>query len=272
MDALIVLPVLIGWISGWVVNYLADALPATRRFSHPACTQCGHALPFGAYLALRPCPNCHQHRPARVWLVQTILLAANLYIWFRPPFGIFSFHPPYRMEYVLGSILLTYFATVFVIDLEHHLILHPTSIFGALFGLGLGLWINGVFATLIGGLAGLIIMLAFYCFGVLFSRLRARRMRGAGQEADDEEALGSGDVILAGVLGLILGWPFIWFGLLLGILLGGLAGIVMVLYLMIARRYKTEALMVFMPYGPFFITGAFLLLFIPALIAPIVPR
>ncbi len=41
-------------------------------------------------------------------------------------------------------------------------------------------------------------------------------MQAAGQDADNEEALGFGDVILAGVLGLILGWPFIWFGLLLG--------------------------------------------------------
>ena len=152
------------------------------------------------------------------------------------------------------------------------MILHPTSIFGALFGLGLGLWINGLFPTLIGGLAGLIIMLVFYYFGILFSRFRVRRMQAAGQDSDNEEALGFGDVILAGVLGLILGWPFIWFGLLLGILLGGLAGVLMVLYLMILKRYKTEALMVFMPYGPFFITSAFLILFIPAWIAPIVPK
>ena len=176
------------------------------------------------------------------------------------------------MGYALGMILLTYFAIVFVIDFEHRLILHPTSIFGAFFGLGLGIWINGLFSTLIGGLAGLIIMLVFYYLGVLFSRFRARRMQTAGQDSDNEEALGFGDVILAGVLGLTLGWPFIWFGLLLGILLGGLVGVIMVLYLMIAKRYKTEALMVFMPYGPFFITSAFLILFIPTLIAPIVPK
>ncbi len=163
-------------------------------------------------------------------------------------------------------------STIFVIDFEHRLILHSTSIFGALFGLGLGIWINnGIGPSLIGGLTGLVIMLVFYYFGVLFSHLRARRLQAAGQDADNEEALGFGDVILAGVLGLILG-PLIWFGLLLGILLGGLVGAIMVLYLIISKRYKTEALMIFMPYGPFFITSAFLLLFIPALIAPIVPK
>lgn len=271
MDFLILIPILAGWISGWIVNYLADVLPLTRRFSRPTCTHCGQNLPTASYLALRPCPNCGQRRPARVWFVQAILLIANLYIWFKSPFSIFNFHPPYRLEYVLGMLLLTYFAIAFVIDLEHHLILHQTSIFGALLGLGLGLWMNGLIPTLLGGLAGIVIMLVFYYFGILFSRLRARRMQTAGQDADDEEALGFGDVILAGVLGLILG-PFIWFGLLLGILLGGLAGIVMVLYLMIAKRYQTQALMVFMPYGPFFITSAFLILFIPTWIAPFIPK
>ena len=273
MDFFLIFPVLAGWISGWMVNYLADVLPVTRRFSRPACPHCGQNFPLASYLAFRPCPNCHQRRAPRVWLVQAIILIISIYIWIKSPFSIFHFHPLYDwIGYVLGMILLTYFAMVFVIDFEHRLILHPTSIFGALFGLGLGIWINGLFPTLIGGLAGLIIMLVFYYFGILFSRFRVRRMQAAGQDSDNEEALGFGDVILAGVLGLILGWPFIWFGLLLGILLGGLAGILMVLYLTILKRYKTEALMVFMPYGPFFITSAFLILFIPAWIAPIVPK
>ena len=69
--------------------------------------------------------------------------------------------------------------------------------------------------------AGEINDVAFYYFGVLFTRIRTKRMLAMGQEVDDEEALGAGDVILVTVLGLILGWPLIWFGLLLGILLGG---------------------------------------------------
>jgi len=272
MNFLVVIPFFVGWISGWLVNYLADVLPTMRLFSSPTCSHCGQSIPAATYLAFLPCPHCHRRRPARVWFVQGIMLIVNIYIWFRSPFSIFSFHPPFRMEYVLGAILLVYFATVFVIDFEHRLILHPTSIFGALFGLGLGIWINGLIHTLIGGIAGLAIMLIFYYLGILFSRFRASRLRAAGQDSDNEEALGFGDVILAGVLGLILGWPVIWFGLLLGILLGGLAGVLLILYLMISKRYQREALMVFMPYGPFFITSAFLLLFIPALIAPIVPK
>ncbi|MRR32837.1 hypothetical protein EG834_21460, partial [bacterium] len=63
---------------------------------------------------------------------------------------------------------------------------------------------------LLGGLAGFTIMFVFYLLGVAFAKARARRMRAAGLETDDEEALGAGDVILSTVLGLFLGWPLIW--------------------------------------------------------------
>ncbi len=175
------------------------------------------------------------------------------------------------MGYVLGMALLTYFAVVFVIDIEHRLILHPTSIVGALLGLFIGLWINGVVPTLLGGLAGFAIMLTLYYLGVLFSKFRARRLKAQGLETDDEEALGAGDVILSGILGFVLGWPFIWFGLLLGILLGGMIGIVLILVLVISQRYRKQALMVFMPYGPFFIASAFFILFLPNWIVHVVP-
>ncbi len=87
-------------------------------------------------------------------------------------------------------------------------------------------------------------------------------MQAAGQADDEEEALGGGDVYLAGVLGLMLGWPFIWDGLLLGVLLGGLFSIVFLLTLLVRRRYSSEALMTFIPYGPYFIISALYILFL----------
>ena len=87
-------------------------------------------------------------------------------------------------------------------------------------------------------------------------------MQAAGQAADDEEALGGGDVYLAGVLGLMLGWPFIWDVLLLGVLFGGIISLLFIGALFIRQRYSSEALMTFMPYGPFFILSAFYKLFL----------
>jgi leader peptidase (prepilin peptidase)/N-methyltransferase len=262
MMFILVLPILIGWLSGWLVNYLADVLPLTYRFTHPTCVQCGHEYSIGNYLSFQPCKNCGHSRGWRPWVVQALMLAASLYTWIRP----------HRMGYALGMVLLTYYGVVLIIDLEHRLILHPTSIFGALLGLGLGTWLHGPIPTLLGGLGGFAIMLVLYYLGVLFSKLRARRMAKFGQQADDEEALGAGDVILAGVLGLILSWPFIWFGLLLGILLGGVIGILVVLYLVITKKYGKDALMVFMPYGPFFIASAFFMMFVPNWITAILPK
>ncbi len=249
----VVIPLLIGWVSGWIVNYLADTLPTTRRLSTPACAQCGHVYPLSIYLTVRACPNCGHRRGLRPWLVQFAMLAVSLYTWIKP----------HRMGYAAGMLLLAYFAVVVVIDMEHRLILHPTSVVGALLALGIGLWVQGFVPTLLGGLGGFVIMLALYYLGVLFSKYRARRLKAAGQETDTEEALGAGDVILAGILGLVLGWPIIWFGLLLGILLGGIVGILLLVTMLVRGRYGKQALMVFMPYGPYFIMSAFFILFLP---------
>lgn len=256
-----IIPALIGWLIGWVVNYLSDVLPITRRFSTPTCQHCGSAYSLKDYLFLRPCPNSHA-RKARAWIVQIVLLAFSVYIWSQPPS---------KFGYWAGIALLAYLGTVFVIDLEHRLILHPTSIFGSLLALGLGTVSHGLVPTLLGGLAGLLIMLAFYYLGVWFAKIRARRMRAQGQEVDDEEALGAGDVILVTVLGFLVGWPLIWFCILFSILLGGLVSFFLVIGLLLTRRYETNALMVFIPYGPYFLIGAALIVFFPKFLAAIIP-
>jgi len=190
------------------------------------------------------------------------MLAASIYIWISPPS---------KLGYLPGMLLITYFGVVFLIDMEHRLILHPTSIFGSVLGLIVGTASHGITATLLGGLGGFLIMLGFYYFGVWFARIRTKRMLAAGQEADDEESLGAGDVILAAILGLMLGWPLIWFCLLLGILLGGFFSLLLVLWLVVTRKYGKNALMLFIPYGPYFIISAFLIIFFPKFIQTLIP-
>lgn len=191
-----------------------------------------------------------------------VMVAVHVYVWM---------NPPSKLNYFVSILLTGYLATVFVIDLEHRLILHPTSIFGSLLGLGVG-WLNyGLGTTLLGGLAGFLIMLTFYLFGVLFSRIRARQLLKAGKPTDEEEALGAGDVILSAIIGFMLGWPLIWLGLLTGILLGGAISLLLLVWLVLTRRYKENALMVFVPYGPYFIVSTFLILYIPGFMARLVP-
>jgi prepilin signal peptidase PulO-like enzyme (type II secretory pathway) len=72
------------------------------------------------------------------------------------------------------------------------------------------------------------------------------------------EALGFGDVNLSGVLGLILGWPLILPTLFLSILIGGVVSLVYMLTMLAFRRYQ---LLMAIPYGPFLVSGAVLLIF-----------
>jgi prepilin signal peptidase PulO-like enzyme (type II secretory pathway) len=261
MSITLIIPLMLGWLAGWLVNYLADVLPVTRRFSRPRCPLCGAPFTAQSYLLFQPCSNNHPRR-IRLWVVQVVITALSVYTWITPPS---------KIGYFLGLILLIYFGVIFVIDLEHRLILHPTSIFGAVLGLVLGIIAHGTGPTLLGALGGLLIMLAFYYLGVLFTHFRAKRMRALGQEPDDEEALGSGDVILVTVLGLLVGWPLIWLCLLYGILLGGLVSLLIFLWLIVSGRYKTSALMTFIPYGPYFIVTAGLVIYFPKFLSMIVP-
>jgi len=257
----LIIPAVIGWLSGWLVNYFSDVLPTTRQLSQPNCLKCGVPFTWKDYLLFRPCPNGHR-RNLRAWFVQVLAIVTSLYLWI---------YPPSKLGYIIGLILTIYFGIIFVIDLEHRLILHPTSIFGSLLGLFVGTLSHGFFATLLGGLGGLLIMLIFYLLGVLFTRIRLRRLQLSGQPTDDEEALGAGDVILSTIIGLMLGWPLIWFGILVGVLLGGAVSILLILWLVITRKYEKNALMVFIPYGPYLILSAFLILYFPKYLAVLVP-
>jgi len=254
-------PVLVGFLSAGFTNYLGDQLPKTRWLSRPACSNCGTAQGWLEYLAAQACRKCRHSRGLRPWIVSGSMLLLSVFTWLRP----------HRMGYALGMLLLTYFGVVVLIDLEHRLILRPTSIVGAGLALGIGWWLHGPLPTLLGGLAGFGIMGAFYYLGILFTRLRARRLQAAGLAADNEEALGAGDVTLSAILGLLLGWPLIWFGLLLGVLLGGAIGLIIVLLALARGDYGRKALMLFMPYGPSFVLSAFLIMFLPSLVARFLP-
>ena len=68
----------------------------------------------------------------------------------------------------------------------------------------------------------------------------------------------SHDVILGGILGLILGWPGIVAGLVLGILIAGLVSFLYLVGMALIRRYQAFTAI---PYGPFLVASALLLLF-----------
>jgi leader peptidase (prepilin peptidase)/N-methyltransferase len=264
MSVYVIFPILLGLLSGMVVNYLSDVLPFTMRLGNPVCTLPGCQKPFSwkDYLSFKPCPYCQHPRNIRTYITLLVCLVTSLYVWFSPPV---------RLGYAPSFLFLVYLFLVAVIDLEHRLILRPLSIAGLILAAGAGWLMHGWLATLIGGVAGFAIMYLFYLFGKLFTRSRARRL---GQDpAQMEESLGSGDVTLTTILGLFLGWPLIWFGLLMGVLLGGLIGLLIVLFVMFVRQKKKEqALTTFFPLGPAYILSAILLVYLPGLISLGLPK
>jgi leader peptidase (prepilin peptidase) / N-methyltransferase len=236
-----------GWVAGVLVNYLADILPVQRKLSLPICPSCRSPMGLKNYFIWpRVCAGCGRRRSFRGWVVEITLTIATFWLWVSPS---------HRINFIIGFILLIYFSLVVVIDIEHHLILHPVSLIGVGIGLLTGAWLHGIKATLIGGIAGFGIMLGLYYLGALILRLIARLKN---QVLEEEEGLGFGDVNLCGVLGLILGWPGIAGGVILAILLGGVASVIYLVVMLLTRKYRS-----FMPipYGPFLVASAIILLF-----------
>ncbi len=246
LQHMVILAFLLGLLAGELVNYLADTLPYRRRITAPFCPVCGSELSWHNYFIWpRRCHVCGTRRLWRIWIVDVIATITAVWLWLSPP---------NNLNFLTGFLVLIYFGLVTVIDLEHRLILHPVSVAGAILGLIIGIWSHGLLPTIIGGVAGFGIMFILYMMGNFFVKLMSRRQ---GKEIE-EDALGFGDVNLSGVLGLILGWPGILVGLILAILIGGFVSLVYMIGMLVTRRFQFFRAI---PYGPFLITGATLILF-----------
>lgn len=237
-----------GWLTGLAVNYLADVLPIRRTLTRPYCWKCAGEIPITDYfIFLKRCQHCYAPRQIRFWLVELIMTMLSL---------LFVVKNPLPMNSWLGLILLGYLLLVTIIDLEHRLILHVSSLAGGMLCLGAGIWLHGTWATVMGGLIGASVMLGLYFFGLVFVRW-LEKIRG--QSMAEQEAIGFGDVTLSGVVGLLLGWPGISLGLLLAVILGGAVSLMVLIWNAINRTFHTELAV---PYGPFLTISAFILLFV----------
>ncbi len=243
----IVLAFIVGLVSGWVINYLADVLPLTRRFSTPLCVHCHEKIAWGDYLSFRKCKQCQNKRSLRTWIVQILAPAAAVFLYF---------FPPARLGSWLGFGLLVFFGLVAVIDIEYRAILIPVNIAGAIIGLLVGITIRDLGNTLLGGGVGFLVMIGIYYFGIFFNKMYGR-MRHV---EIDEVALGLGDVFLTGALGLMMGFPEVIGGLVTGVVIAGLVSLVIIVISLIGRRYKPLQAI---PYAPFLILGAIIFIYIP---------
>ena len=252
-----IIAIILGWLSGIVVNYVADVLPLRRRLTKPFCIQCDSVQTWRNYLIWpRKCPDCSYSRNLRVWIVEGFYIVASILV---------SKYPPEEIGFYLGMVVLVYFGVVVLIDLEYRLIMHPVSLIGAVIGLVVGILRVGWLWTMIGGVAGFGIMWLLYMLGILIIKLidRAR-----GRPVNDV-ALGFGDVNLSGVLGLMLGWPLILVSLVVSVLIAGLVSLLYIVIKLITGKY--HAFMA-LPYGPFLVIGAVILLYFRDLVLKFIGR
>ncbi len=65
----LIINALIGSLVGIIINYLADVLPISRKFSQPICLNCGRLFPLKEYLFSFKCSKCGNKTPLRVIIV-----------------------------------------------------------------------------------------------------------------------------------------------------------------------------------------------------------
>ncbi|GCE77347.1 prepilin peptidase [Cellulomonas biazotea] len=239
---LVVLVGLLGLVVGSFLNVVVWRVPRGESVVSPpsACPSCGHRIrpwdnvPVVSWLALRGrCRDCGTSISARYPLVESVTgaLFALTAWWLGPVWALPAF-----LYLAAVSVALC------LIDVDVHrlpdAIVLPSYVVGLVL-LGLASWNPGGtsdWAALLRAAIGAAAMFAFYFVLVV--------IRPGG--------MGFGDVKLAGVLGLYLGWVG-WSSLVVGwfaaFVLGGVFGSV----LMLARRAGRKSAI---PFGPWMLLGA----------------
>ena len=239
---LIIISAILGLAVGSFLNVCIDRLPQNKSIAFPPshCEACQHKLaakdliPVFSYLRLRGrCRYCQVSVPRRLFWVE---LATGVV------FALLAWH--YGLSPALGimAFYACLFIVIFVIDLEHGLILnkvvYPSLVVALLLALlprpWLTQWIvTGIANAAIGGAIGFALFL-----------LIAIVSRGG---------MGWGDVKLAALIGLATGFPLVFLSIIMGAILGGIVAVAMVIA---KKRQRRQTI----PFGPFLAVAAMITL------------
>jgi leader peptidase (prepilin peptidase)/N-methyltransferase len=254
---MIALYALLGFFIGIFLNLCADQLPRWRRLRRaPFCPYCDQPRPWWAwsgtlaYLRLKPgCQQCGAPISWRHPLVEVGTAALFAFLWQRYSAA------PFLIPYTVYSAI---FILIVVIDVEHkyilNVVMYPAwglALLGSLLHPAPYFWR----LALLGGVVSFALLYLIYLSGVVFVKLVSKRR---GKDLNTV-AFGFGDVRLGLFIGLILGFPDVLRALFLAVLLGGLAGMFYwFVRAVILRRYS---LFTAIPYGPYLVIGATILMF-----------
>jgi leader peptidase (prepilin peptidase)/N-methyltransferase len=240
---------LLGLAVGSFLNVVIYRVPRGESLVRPGshCPHCGnevrnrHNLPVLGWLLLRGrCADCRAAISARYPLVEAG--TAMLFVAVAAKFG-WSWELPAYLYLAAIAIALA------AIDLD--VLRLPDQIVLPSYGVALILLLPAMIVerSWAAGLRGLIAAAVLYAF----YRLLAMIPRG----------MGGGDVKLAPLLGLYLGWlgwSSVAVGAFAGFLLGGLVGVALMAFKLAGRKSRV-------PFGPYMLAGAFLAVFAASPIA-----
>ncbi len=250
---------LAGIVIGGAINVLADDLPARRSPQRPHYPD-GTPRPPLAWLGLTAFLSGQRDSratspepagstsPARLsWrhpIIEIVMGLAYAAL-------VIGYWGDVRLWAYFGYVAIL--ALITVIDIEHRLILFVVIVPAALFALAMALFApESQFALtdyLLGAALGFGMFFLLYLGGELYVRLRGLNV----------VAFGFGDVMLAGLSGLMLGWqPFIFASMLT--IFAGAAGSLLYMVARIVTGHRAGWLKP-LPYGPYIVFGTLMMLF-----------
>ncbi len=233
---------LLGAAVGSFINVVADRLPEGKSIISPPsrCPGCQHRLstrdlfPILSYLLLKSrCRYCGITIPMRLFWVELGMAAL---------FAFLYWHYGISWNLVIVALYCCLFIVLLVIDLEHNILPNKIVFPGMVAALIVAVVAEfvppvaqpGLKNAAIGGAIG---------FGLLL--LPALISRGG---------MGWGDVKLAGLIGLVIGFPLIFLAMFLAIISGGLTAAILLLLKIKSRKDM-------IPFGPFLSLAALATLF-----------
>jgi leader peptidase (prepilin peptidase)/N-methyltransferase len=226
----------IGLCIGSFLNVVIYRLPRGESIAldRSHCPVCGETLAwydlipvFSDFLLLGRCRACGVPISPRYLLVELLagVITAVLFFYFGAT-AVF-------VKYLFLCLLLM---VVFFIDLEHYIIPNSLVIIGLIGGVVLNAAAGNVGFT--SALIGMLVTSGFLLIVALVSK----------------GGIGGGDIKLAAVTGLFLGWPLGPLGMFLGILTAGILAIFLLLLKMKGRKDP-------IPFGPFIVLGTIIAAF-----------
>ena len=231
-----VLSGILGLCVGSFLNVVIYRLPHNMSLAKPGshCPSCKYELhwydniPVLSYLMLGgKCRKCKTHISFRYTAVEL----ANTLLWLLCVFLFWEKSIPLACIYI---IVLSVFICVFFIDLEHQIIFDRFQIILLVLGVA-SIFFDKDFGWLSHVIGGVVGFAVFYLISWGFEKLCGK------------EGLGGGDVKLAGVVGLLLGWE----RLLLGLLIATIPAAVIMLILSKGKKGENRQF----PFAPFLVVG-----------------